>query len=145
MADPSAYFGNLSNSDLGNGVIGDMKRGLYSTLSDLSNTNRTNDAVFKREELDSATMFDVRTKDSINKVIPGLLGNIYSEVKGIRTGKFTPDDDAVIYDHHKGVFTTSNTHIDKIKSSLKHTIKSKTDYALNSFIEKVVNDGGMLS
>lgn len=142
MADTSGYFNSLANSDLGEGVMGDLKRSLYTFLGDMSNTNTTNDTAFRKDDLDAATMFDIRTKDSINKVIPGLLSNIYSEVKGIRTGKFTPDEDATTFDHAKGVFTTSKAYENHIKSAIKTSLKDGTEYYINSLVDKLVSDGG---
>lgn len=143
MADPSAYFNNIANNDNTDGMFGDMKRSIYSTLGDLSNTNATNDTAFKKVELDSATMFDMRTKDSITKIIPGLLSKIFSEVKGIRTGKFTPDNDETLYDHDTSSFTTTKAYTSKIKTAIKTTFKDSTEYRINSLVDKLVSDGGV--
>lgn len=120
--DPSSYFGDMAENSTG---IKKFLAGSAANITSLDD-NYTNYKDIDNEDLDAASYFDIRTRKSINVVIPGLLGKIFGSIEGIRTGN-APD--GITYDFDKDVFTSDSKVKDSVLGKLtngstkKHTAK----------------------
>lgn len=100
MADPTSTFYDLSDKELDkNTVTSRFLSKLFRGIGSLSQTEEVENIRVRENDPDQETMFDYRTKNSIVKIIPMLLGKIYGEVKGLRTGG---EPDGIYYDYTTG-------------------------------------------
>jgi predicted chitinase len=148
MMNPEEYLNEQANKQDPNKKFGGVKGNIYSTLASLTSENKKGNSLhnFSREDPDSATIYDVRTKDSIVKIIPGLLSKIHAEVKSIRMGTVTdpnlsPEKHEMFYDTDSSTFKTKDEFKTQFKTQLKNKIARNSGIYVNSFIDKLVDNG----
>lgn len=108
VKEPSGILGKLFNKAVGGfeDLVGPM--GPESNGVKLANSN-----------LNMQAIFDGRTHNSINVVIPRLLSKIHSEVYGLRTGKNITEDDELRYDVGSSTFITTREARRNLESDVK--------------------------
>ena len=129
--DPGTYFGNLAEKHTG------LKGKAAGTVANLVSLD-DNYAPYKdmlKENLDSATFFDIRTRKSITTVIPGLLSKIYASVEGMRTGN---EPDGLTYDYNKDSFITNSSVKETLISELGDTVSKAHKQTIESFVKALV-------
>lgn len=137
MADPTDTFFDLADeNEEKNTVMSRNKSRLFRMLGFMSQTKDVENKRFIEGHPDQETMFDYKTKNSIVKIIPSLLGKIYGAVESIRTGK---EPDNVYYDYTTGKIEKSSgfkkSIEDKIGLALDTNVKGEMDKFL-SIIDK---------
>jgi len=108
-----------------------------------SRDDKENTLTINKEKLTDSTIFDNRTKSSINKVIPQLLSKIYGEVKSIRTKDGKPESNELIYDYRRDKFTTSSQIEKNIRSDIHNKISKDTTYYVDAFMDDLTKYGGL--
>lgn len=76
-------------------------------------------------------MFDYRTKNSIVKIIPMLLGKIYGEVKGLRTGG---EPDGIYYDYTTGKLEDNANLKVRLTKNINNALSGVAGSSLDRFI-----------
>ena len=137
MADPTDTFFDLADeNEEKNTVMSRQKSRLFRMLGFMSQTKDVENKRFIEGHPDQETMFDYKTKNSIVKIIPSLLGKIYGAVESIRTGK---EPDNVYYDYTTGKIEKSSGFKkrieDKVGLALDTNVKGEMDKFL-SIIDK---------
>ena len=137
MADPTDTFFDLADeNEEKNTVMSRQKSRLFRMLGFMSQTKDVENKRFIENHPDQETMFDYKTKNSIVKIIPSLLGKIYGAVESIRTGK---EPDNVYYDYTTGKIEKSSGFKkrieDKVGLALDTNVKGEMDKFL-SIIDK---------
>ena len=137
MADPTDTFFDLADeNEEKNTVMSRNKSRLFRMLGFMSQTKDVENKRFIEGHPDQETMFDYKTKNSIVKIIPSLLGKIYGAVESIRTGK---EPDNVYYDYTTGKIEKSSGFKkrieDKVGLALDTNVKGEMDKFL-SIIDK---------
>jgi len=145
IADPLTLFKKLAKQP---GPLGNVASMLVSAAG-------TDTVGFSVDKLDpnAAAFFDIRTKDSINKVIPNLLGKIYSEVRTSREisiaelkrsggelpqGLESVESKELIYDSSKESLVTRDIAKSDIKSRTRKTIASNVSIPADNLIREVL-------
>ena len=137
MADPTDTFFDLADeNEEKNTVMSRQKSRLFRMLGFMSQTKDVENKRFIENHPDQETMFDYKTKNSIVKIIPSLLGKIYGAVESIRTGK---EPDNIYYDYTTGKIEKSSGFKkrieDKVGLALDTNVKGEMDKFL-SIIDK---------
>ena len=137
MADPTDTFFDLADeNEEKNTVMSRQKSRLFRMLGFMSQTKDVENKRFIEGHPDQETMFDYKTKNSIVKIIPSLLGKIYGAVESIRTGK---EPDNIYYDYTTGKIEKSSGFKkrieDKVGLALDTNVKGEMDKFL-SIIDK---------
>ncbi|MDQ6988445.1 MAG: hypothetical protein Q9M19_01085, partial [Mariprofundaceae bacterium] len=147
VADPMAYLKTLSKED-------GITSGLAGLLTSMAGSER-NGFTVDREDPNSASYIDVRTKDSINKVIPQLLSKIYGEVKTSREiqtrlvstdgnlttlGIVSPEDNELVYDYTKSELITKDGLNDALTRETSRGIKTGVSDNANRVISAILGD-----
>ena len=134
--DPGTYFGDMAENSTG---IKKWAAGSAANLVSL-NDDYTNYKDLKREDIDSATYFDNRTKKSINSVIPGLLSRIYASVEGIRTGN---EPDGLSFDYDKDTFVSNSSIKSNIVSEIGNVTYKAHGQKIEGFVKTLVSGAGI--
>jgi len=130
MMDPTSFL--KASADGTNNKAG---KGILNFLSSLTSSGEiTGDIKLSKESLNDNTIFDVRTKDSIVKVIPGLLSKIHAEVRSIRTGEEVSE---LKYNFTKGIFGSSEEFKGSFKADIKKNMHTK---GMNRDVLKLAED-----
>lgn len=135
-----ARKGSMNDED---SLSGSAKRSLFGLLYELTSPNKTNDISFKKQNLSDPSMLDIRTKDSINKIIPGLLSKIYGEVKATRLKDGSPIGHELYYDHTSSQFLDKRLFIGSIKKNVALKMNRAVTYPADSLINKYQTDAGI--
>jgi hypothetical protein len=148
MMNPEGYFKAASRKQDYNSAGGRFKGDFLYTLASLTSDGRKGNSLhtFERENLDNAAVYDIRTKDSIVKIIPGLLAKIYGEVKTLRSATVKGGDNLatgneVHYDTDTGTFKTVVQFKSSIKTDYKKKMATAIGIYLDSFIGRLTENG----
>ena len=86
------------------------------------------------EDMDSATFFDIRTKESINVVIPHYLSEILSAVS---------NEDGKVYDYNKREFISASDSITGVKDDIGRNYGTKFGNRVDSSVRLMSMDSGI--
>lgn len=111
-SDPEGLFSKLYN------------KGVEFTLEDLPSAG-TRDIKLNKAALTEQAIFDGRTHNTINTVLPKLLSKIHNEVYGIRTGNKVNENTELRYDVKSGGFKSTGA----IKKEVNQNIKKDMVYS----------------
>lgn len=149
MGDPKAYMEAIAREQEGKesmGLLGKAKHWVARTVTDNVSGDRRATLEFNKRNLDDATIFDNRAHQALVKVIPMLLGKIYGEIKSIRTGDTSPENNEIYYDNKTESFLTSKQIVKNAKqsvsSAVNNTVRKNVTTLLNFVIETVSSKGG---
>lgn len=132
MADPTSTFYDLSDKELDkNTVTSRFLSKLFRGIGSLSQTEEVENIRVRENDPDQETMFDYRTKNSIVKIIPMLLGKIYGEVKGLRTGG---DPDGIYYDYTTGKLEDNANLKVRLTKNINNALSGVAGSNLDRFI-----------
>lgn len=132
MADPTSTFYDLSDKELDkNTVTSRFLSKLFRGIGSLSQTEEVENIRVRENDPDQETMFDYRTKNSIVKIIPMLLGKIYGEVKGLRTGG---EPDGIYYDYTTGKLEDNANLKVRLTKNINNALSGVAGSNLDRFI-----------
>ena len=139
VRNPGEFFKGLGNIIGGKDFVGsDMLANMaYGTADMFSPSDPRTLATFKKDDPDSAAIFNYRTQNSITTVIPNLLSKIYGEVKSIRTGDNSPEGNEIRWNDSKDTFETLTDVGTNLKSSIQKKISDKMGYQLTGMMDKI--------
>lgn len=141
--DPDGYLKSIIENEDGKGFFSKLKKGTARTLRGFTNiSSAQNRAVFD-QDINAASVFDNRTKDSIVKVIPTLLAKIHSEIKSLRLKDKDPSQHELSFNYKTQEFQTRDNMIGSIKDDMNNRIKNNIGYSLKSLEDILVNIGKM--
>lgn len=144
--DPSALVRRLYDNVDGEGFFSDMARaGLSEAEYILNPRQETTKTKLQREDLNSSSSLDVRTKLSINRVIPAYLRKIHAEVKATRL-KFQDDDVKsfeMSYDFNSDKFISSGSIGSKFVKDSRKLVKNRTKSSFKS-MKRTLNNADYL-
>ena len=112
-----------------------FKRLLFSTLSDFTSNSKVNTVQLEKTNMNAASAFDNRAKNSIITVIPTLLTKIYGEVKSIRLKDSKPEQHELYYDDASGSMKSKKA----IKESIVKDISNKVNLASAYPVNKITD------
>lgn len=141
MADPSDTFLDLAEKAESKNTV--MSRFASKRLRDLgfmAQTKSVENKRFVEGHPDDVTLFDYKTKNSIVKIIPSILGKIYGEVKSIRTGT---DPVKIYYDYSTGKLEESTSFGSRIEGKVKLALDTNVQGEVNKFLSIIDKDGEM--
>lgn len=95
---------------------------------------------FGRQDPNDTAIFDNKTQTSIVKIIPGLLNQIYGEIKSQRDGS-NPDDNELIYDYTRQGLYGKKDFITNLKSDFKLKMQTYNKYNTQEIAEIYKNYG----
>jgi hypothetical protein len=136
---PSKYVDGLAQDVGDKDIIGSqtLSNFLY-TISDMFKPNDPRTlATFRKDDPDTAAIFNFRTQNSITTVIPNLLSKIYGEVKSIRTGDGNPEGNEVTWNNDKDKFETLSQAASGVTSNIKKKVSDKMGYHLTKAMDKL--------
>lgn len=117
-ANPLDYLRSLRSNNA-KGLFGKLfNKGMGFLEDDLDTRNKFSNIKINKAELDSQTLFDGRTHNTINTVIPMLLSKIHNEVYGLRTGKSVSEDTELTFDVKTQSFITNKDMRKQLRSSI---------------------------
>ena len=132
MADPGDTFLDLADKAESKNTV--MSRFASKRLRDLgfmAQTKSVENKRFVEGHPDDVTLFDYKTKNSIVKIIPSILGKIYGEVKSIRTGN---DPVKIYYDYSTGKLEESTSFGSRIEGKVKLALDTNVQGEVNKFL-----------
>lgn len=137
MADPKEYLRELAGKEFDkNTRVGRLNSKILRMIGDITNSDRDNLTRYKEFDLDEATMFDNRTKNSIVKIIPNLLSKMYIELRGIRTGE---DSSGLFYDYNTSTIRSRNNIKDNMLKDASRALHNSAGGNLDR-ISRLVKD-----
>lgn len=140
MADPRESLYDLANEQFDKGTrFGKISSKLLKMVGGITEADRANFTRFGEYEPDEATSFDYRTKNSIVKVIPGLLSKIHSEIKSMRTGE--PAED-MYFDYNTGKLQNESNVKDNLLKDTAVTFQGAAGANLDDFMSLIERGGG---
>lgn len=144
LADPIAYLKTQRVKDP-DGIIGKLFNKAVGGLTELvGNTNlEANRIKLSNTDLNMQAIFDGRTHNSINVVIPRLLSKIHSEVYGLRTGKDITADDELRYNIESGDFVTTKEATVSLQRDVKKftiDVARKSAQGIAKHVEDVLSN-----
>lgn len=117
-ANPLDYLRSLRSNNA-KGLFGKLfNKGMGLLEDDLDTRNKFSNIKINKAELDSQALFDGRTHNTINTVIPMLLSKIHNEVYGLRTGKSVSEDTELTFDVKTQSFITNKDMRKQLRSSI---------------------------
>lgn len=142
--DPSSFFRERIKDGESTGILGKFKNKVFGTLADLTDVRFNSDAIdVRKEDLNSASVFDGRTKLSINNIIPSYLRKIHAEIYSVRMG--IKDQDVtkyeLIYDVNRESFSKRGSLAKNLQYRAKEMLASSTKYD-REYISKVFKEAG---
>lgn len=137
LSDPVSYFKNILDSKRekyqDNEFIDGILDKLDDGLSSLRYNPKTTNISYLNTNPNGVSIFDNRTKDSIVKVIPGLLSKIYGELKANRIGGSASKHE-LTYNFETQEFTNSAKDFLDTKKKLIKNFNNDNKYALDTII-----------
>ena len=141
MADPSETFLDLADkAETKNTVFSRFGAKRLRDLAFMAQTKSVENKRFLEGHPDDVTLFDYKTKNSIVKIIPSILGKIYGEVKAIRTGD---EPVKIYYDYSTGKLEESTTFGKRIEGKVKLALDTNVQGEINKFLSIVDKEGTM--
>ena len=117
-ANPLDYLRSLRSNNA-KGLFGKLfNKGMGFLEDDLDTRNKFSNIKINKAELDSQALFDGRTHNTINTVIPMLLSKIHNEVYGLRTGKSVSEDTELTFDVKTQSFIANKDMRKQLRSSI---------------------------
>lgn len=141
--DPSAIVRRLYDKVEGDGFFADMARAGLSEAEYVLNPRQENTKTkLAREDLNSPSTLDVRTKLSINRVIPAYLRKIHAEVKAARFQSKDEDVKAyeLSYDFNSDKFVATGSIGSKFASESRKLMKNRTKSSMRGMKRTLSND-----
>lgn len=142
--DPSEFLRSKSSelsdsSKLGAGTGSKI----LNSLADITKIdNNVTTGIIDKQNMDDPAIFDVRTKNSIVEVIPGLLSKIYGELKTKRVGG-TPEDNEIRYNSDERKFLSSKDYSKNFNDTIKNKVNKAANNDVEEFINLLVDEGGL--
>lgn len=139
--DPSETFYDLAGKAEDKNTF--MSRGLarlYRGLGFMSQTTEVENKRFREGAPDEETYFDYKTKNSISKIIPSLLGKIYGEVRSIRTGEAPV---SIYYDYSTGKLEETNSIESRVSRKIDMALQSTAGTELDNFLDMIDSGGNI--
>ena len=130
MSDPSRYFSDKEDKSTNR-----FTRKLYEFLGDISTDSDLKGGAKLRTtagNLEDIASFDMRTYNSLNNHIPGLLSKILREVTVISTGN--PDVSELKFDNVRGEFSVPKS----VKSTIKKELEDKQGKSVANKIKHTI-------
>ena len=117
-ANPLDYLRSLRSNNA-KGLFGKLfNKGMGFLEDDLDTRNKFSNIKINKAELDSQALFDGRTHNTINTVIPMLLSKIHNEVYGLRTGKSVSEDTELTFDVKTQSFITNKDMRKQLRANI---------------------------
>lgn len=142
--DPSGFFRDLQDfTDKDNIFTNTIKGGLSYAERITRDPSRTQSLNLSRLDLDQADSIDVRTKASINKVIPGYLRKIHAEIKANRLNfkDFSTKKFELSYSHAQDQFIEGSSLSSMVMDKVRSGMKNNTEYAMERITRNFKNVG----
>lgn len=131
VADPTGVMREIMKNNANSKTfLGKLKYGTASAIDSLVGTPAQENARYDRYSLDETAAFDNRAHSSIVKIIPGLLTKIYGEIRTLRVGG-KPEDNEIFFNNKNDTFMSKADIIKDIKSDVKTSMSSNTNYYIN--------------
>lgn len=143
MLDPDGFLKSLQKKGKG-GDASAIQRLLGKIAGGARNFTRLNTAqnqVNFDKDLNSPAIFDIRFKDTVVKVIPGLLGMILGEIKATRLGG-DAGDHSVTFDHTSQSFMNQKDMKLHLTKSIATKFKQKVGGSLSTIMDLFKKSGG---
>jgi len=133
--DPHGTFSDLADGYSRKTLLGSLAKKAFGTLRDLTyNPDAETSVKYGINNMTNPATYSVGSDTAIQKVIPGLLSKIYGEVKALRTRTTTPEEHEISYDHVTSTFKDNKQRLKTARENIKHTIKSRIRYDVDSFL-----------
>ena len=145
MYNPIAFLQSKQFKDTSGrgGKLKELYNNALGMLGQYGENKATSVKLGSKVELTDAAIFDGRTHNTINTIIPGYLAKIHNEIHTIRTGKKYNEDNELRYDNISNKFISkaeARTNLrNTIKTEMIDSAKVRTDAMVKSIKDVLAN------